>query len=240
MQTIEINTTQNVVIKYEVAVLRDRILAFLLDFIILSATLIFLLLAFTAFGEAGMYVYITLSSIVFFFYTLVAEAAFNGQTIGKRALDIKVVRLDGKHPKISDYAMRWVFRMIDIYLSFGTLASIFVSSSSKGQRLGDLLADTTIIKVKPKTKLNFNDISKIKTLDNHAPDYPQVKKLSEADMLLIKTTIQRYQKYKNDAHRKALVTLAEKIKTQLNITNANPRHIEFLKALITDYVALTR
>ena len=55
-----------------------------------------------------------------------------GASIGKRALKIKVIKLDGKEPNIGDYFIRWIFRFIDIVISFGTLAIFSISFISHG------------------------------------------------------------------------------------------------------------
>lgn len=241
MQKIEINTTQNVSIEFEAALLRDRILAFIIDFLIMGgASIILSIIISIAFTSAAEYLYYLFIVPIIFFYSLAFETLNQGQSPGKRVMDLKVVKLNGSEPRSSDYVLRWAFRMIDIYLSFGVLAAIFIGSSNKNQRLGDMAAETTIIKIKPAKALRLNDIININSIDNYKPVFPEVKKLSEPNMLLIKNVIERYKAFPNQAHHEAMQMLVTKVKEEINVDQGSSRDIDFLQTLIKDYVVLTR
>ena len=241
MQKIEINTTQNVSIEFEAASLRDRIWAFIIDFLIMGgAALVISIIIAIAFTSAAEYLYYLFIVPIIFFYSLAFETLNHGQSPGKRVLDLKVVKLNGSEPRSSDYVLRWAFRMIDIYLSLGALASIFIGSSNKNQRLGDMAAETTVIKIKPSRALRLNDIININSIDNYEPVFPEVKKLSESNMLLIKSVIERYKAFPNQAHREAVHMMAGKVKEEINVDQGSARDVDFLHTLIKDYVVLTR
>ncbi len=242
MRTIDITTTQKVTIQYELASLQERILAYSLDFICVSISLAILRLIFMgAFGfenDAIFQYFITIPVILL--YTLLMEFFNNGQTIGKAIIGIKVVKLDGKAPGFSDYLTRVAFRALDIYMSFGSIAALLVSSSTKAQRLGDINANTTLIKVRFNLRFKLEDIERISTLDEYEPLYPQVRQLNENDMLLIKTVINRVQKHPNKSHKEVLKQLVENLRKKLDIFEQPKNQIDFLKTLIKDYIVLTR
>ncbi len=48
------------------------------------------------------------------FYHLLCEIFLNGQSVGKKAMRIKVISADGGEPSVSQYLIRWVFRMVDL------------------------------------------------------------------------------------------------------------------------------
>lgn len=241
MQTIEINTTQNVIIRYELASVRDRTFAFIIDFIIMMILIGILLALFgNIFPGMGNYIFYIVLFPVFLFYTLVSEIINQGQSLGKKALGIKVVKLNGKEPVKTDYILRWSFRMVDIYLSFGSLAFMLISSSSKGQRLGDLLSHTTVIKLKPDLSVTLKDITNINTLENYQPKYPEVRRFSEDDMILVKTMIDTYRNFPNKANREAMQQLLAYIKKEMGLKEIPKNEIDFLKTLIKDYIVLTR
>lgn len=244
MPNIEINTAQNVTIQYELASLKDRILAYLLDIVILSGILLVLFLFIFMFssvlGEAIIYAYYFLLLPAFLFYSLLSEIIGNGQSIGKRALQVKVVKLTGKQPTTGDYLLRWVFRFIDIYMSIGSIAAMLVSSSAKGQRMGDMLANTAVIKSKPTMIMTLSDLLSISSLDNYQPKFPAVRRMSEDDMLLVKSVIERARKFPNDAHADALNMMTKHMMEQLDITIAPANKMEFLRTLLRDYIVLTR
>jgi hypothetical protein len=150
------------------------------------------------------------------------------------------VKITGKEAELSDYLLRWVFRSIDIYCCFGSIAAIFVSTSEKNQRLGDLLANTTVIKEKPSMNLFLTDILNISSKDNYTPVYPGVKKLKEEEMLVVKSVIERVRQYPNNAHKLALTEASLAMKKRLNLDNVQEEEIDFLKTLIKYFIVLTR
>lgn len=245
MQHIDIRTAQNVSISYELASLRERILAFVIDFVIVVMSFYFLcILIYSAFDfESGMFWGILLGLgplAAFILYQLFSEIAANGQSWGKKALRIKVVRVDGQEPSLSDYLLRAVFYLLDAFLSFGAIGSIFVTSSAKNQRLGDMTANTTVIRTRSDMHVSLENILSIESLDDYEPAYPQVRQLKESDMLLVKEAVERVKKYPNAAHQTAIYELCDRLCEVLTITKQPQDKIEFLKTLIRDYIVLTR
>ena len=243
MKNIDILTSNNVTINYELASVGNRILALILDVLIIGVyTLICSLmieilgLSFSA-RQNMMYVFVI---PVTTFYNLISEIYLNGQTIGKKALAIKVVKITGEKPSLGDYFIRWTYRIVDIFLSAGGIAAIFVSASEKGQRLGDLAANTTVIKLNPENTANLKDILRIANNKDYIPTYNNVTQLTDKDMLLIKNTIGRVTKNPNDANKKIIFELIEKIKNKLGIDVIPKNKIKFLKTLLKDYIVLTR
>ena len=244
MQTIEIRTTQNVTIEYELASLRERFFAIFIDSLIVgSFYFVMLMILSNLIGEAlfNYSAFISLLLIgMFVLYQLFSEILADGQSWGKKAMGIKVVRLDGKEPGLGDYLLRAVFHIVDTVVSLGIMAALMISSSNKNQRLGDMTASTTVIRIKFNLRFQLEDILKINTLEDYEPTYPEVRRLSEKDMLLIKTIISRYRKYRNKAHQEVIDELVENLILQLDIAVQPRDKIAFLKTLVRDYIVLTR
>jgi uncharacterized RDD family membrane protein YckC len=245
MPNIDIRTTQNVTIEYELAPLRERFLAFFIDLIIyIVASYLFWMVviglisdAITGWGARfiGLALFVGL-----IFYHLLSDIIGNGQSLGKRALHLKVVRLDGLEPGMGEYLLRSIFLLLDFSFSLGVLAAILIGSTYKNQRLGDLAANTTVIRVKNQLAFRLHDILKINTLENYEPQYPAVRQMNEADMLLLKNLLTRYQTWRNPAHAEAIRKATLQVCQQLNIEAPKGNQIEFLKTLIRDYIVLTR
>jgi uncharacterized RDD family membrane protein YckC len=249
MQAIDIRTSQNVVIEYELASLRERMLAFFIDFVIVVAMYILVFLSLMgmlqdAFEQSSLLLYfvgVLLPIGGFMLYQLLSEVLAGGQSWGKKSMGIKVVRLDGQEPGLSDYLLRAVFHIVDSLASLGVIGALMISSSNKNQRLGDMTANTTVIRVQHNLRFKLSDILKINSLEDYEPQYPEVKKLGEQDMLLIKGIITRYRSFQNAAHEEVVNTLIDRISNELNIKKpARQDRIEFLKTLIRDYIVLTR
>ncbi len=242
MQGIEINTAQNVVIRYELAAFRDRLLAFLLDQAILWVSyfiLLFLGMAAVSWSSASYVYYLVLMPLLFF-YSLASEIIGNGQSIGKLALGIKVVKMNGKECGMSDYLVRWAFRIVDIWLSLGSLASILISSTEKNQRLGDIVGNTAVIRLRPSLHFRMNDLLNINSLENYQPVYAGVRQLSEDDMIVLKSLLERCRRHNNRAHIEALNQLVQRLKDELSLTEVPKNKMEFLRTLLKDYIVLTR
>lgn len=245
MRTIDIRTTQNVTIEYELATVSDRIFAYLIDMLIIATVHTFLSSIFISIFQVedeGMYAFIYgfLPFFELILYHFFMELLGNGQSFGKRAIGIQVVRMDGQQPTIGDFLLRATFLIVDVIFSFGIIAVLLASSSDRRQRLGDMTANTTVIKVKQNLRFVLSDILKINTLDDYEPQYPDVKKLSEQDMLLIKSALNRYSEFKNQAHGKVISEVVKKVKEKLDIIEEPKNKVEFLKTLLRDYIVLTR
>lgn len=240
MQNIEINTTQNVSIQYQLAQWWERGIAFVIDFIVMVVAY-YVIIMFAAFGGAtSEYVFVIIAVPLFLFYSLLFEIFNNGRSIGKLALGIKVVKIDGKQPTLREYFLRWSFRIIDIYFSAGLIASLLISSSRNAQRLGDTLANTTVIKLNPSISLDLPGLLKMHSKRSTEVTYPQVMRLSEEQVMLIDRVIKAYTKNPNRAHSDAVNMVLGKVKEKLDLPNKPPNKIKFLKTLINDFVILTR
>jgi len=214
--------------------------AFLLDLIILVVGCSILALVVEGiFGKAAdIVMYFTIVPILFF-YSLAFEYFNNGQSIGKKALRLRVIKKDGGKVLFLDYAMRWVFRTIDIYGSFGSIASLGIMASSKNQRLGDFLANTVVVRVGKTERMQLNNLLRLNQLENYVPTYPQVINMNEEAMLIVKEVLHKNKTHNNYSHQKALDFLVEKIENELEL-KAPTDKIRFLNTLLKDYVVLTR
>ena len=88
-----------------------------------------------------------ITALIFFVYYFVLEGAY-GQTVGKMAVKIKVLREDGSKIGYADAAVRNILRPIDLipYVIPYLLGAILIWSSDKRQRLGDRVAHTIVVK----------------------------------------------------------------------------------------------
>ena len=252
MKTISIRTSQNVTIEYELPSTFQRIIAWVIDLVLLSLTisilfaLFFWLLSAMGWSEVVLTLFTYLIVMpLWFFYSLFCEIIFNGQSIGKRAMGIRVVKLNGDIPSLSDYFMRWAFRMVDIMFSFGTLATLLVTGTEKGQRLGEILAGTTVIKVKSTQHVNMKELLNIRSFRNYEPTYERVTVFSEEDMLAIKTILNRASRFpkQKDTYQllqKTAVLAAKKLDLSQEKFTSPQQTKQFLHTVLQDYIVLTR
>jgi uncharacterized RDD family membrane protein YckC len=244
MKTAEIVTTHNVVIQYEIASVMLRVIAQVLDLIVIFTyiwviSLLFAQALFSGSTDVAMLV-MWLFMLPVIFYSFMMEALFAGQTPGKMMLGIRVINLNGDNASLSELFMRWMFRIVDIIFSMGMLGVIVALSNEKTQRLGDVLANTVIIKLKPSTEFSIADILKIKKSEDYQPTYPEIVRFTDEDMLLVKNTLERLKSNPNEHYKRLAKELIAKICTELNIPEPTKNRLEFLKLTLQDYIVLTR
>ena len=133
-------------IREDVHVTGRRILAILVDGVVLGIPfwLISSLFGTTSASNSGSAT--TLISVVIFLLYYILMEGYLGQTIGKMLLGIKVVREDtDKVPGLGAATIRTLLRIIDGL--FGYLVGfIAVMASAKRQRLGDMAAHTLVVR----------------------------------------------------------------------------------------------
>lgn len=246
VNTVEIHTAQNVRIEFETAGLGLRVFAFLTDLLLM--VLVFVVLSWL------ISIYMPLPAqellqkicgfLCFGFYTLFFEFTGNGQTPGKRAMGIRVIKLNGSELDFYDCFSRWSTRLFDIYLSAGSIAAILISGRRSGQRLGDMLAGTTLIRSRGTHGFRLADILRLNEKKMEANVYswprPLAERLSEQDVMLIKTVLRRQRLFPNRAQREALEMLCERLRQVLELDDIPANREAFLNKLISDYIITTR
>jgi uncharacterized RDD family membrane protein YckC len=236
MSTIRVHTTQNVTLEYEIAGLGERIIAALLDYLITGAwvaawALIAILLKIN--DEAAIILIFIVAGIPYVFYNLLCEVFFNGQSLGKKARDIRVVRLDGTAPRLGDYLLRWLLRLVDVGLFSGLVAVITIALSSRGQRLGDMAAGTTVVSIRPRPEQAV-------ALGAHLAQagyqvvFPQAAMLADHDVATIRQLVQRATTHENYL---LLNEVATKVKTLTGIQTDLPDQ-PFLDTVLRDHAYL--
>jgi uncharacterized RDD family membrane protein YckC len=240
MNTIKITTSQNIDLEYDLASLGDRLLGAIIDYILIIAYFL-LFAAIVGFGDFGKFVgnnvWLVFIVIVIpiFFYDLLCEMFFNGQSLGKRVLKIKVMSLNGEQPTYSQYFIRWLFRLIDFTLSGGLVALITVAVSEKGQRLGDIIAGTTLVNTKPRT--DINDTLYVPTVPvDYKVTYPEVINLNDRDIQLVKEVMLAVRRSGNTM---LAAEAQQKIENVLKVKNLQYEPMYFLHLILSDYNHLT-
>jgi uncharacterized RDD family membrane protein YckC len=245
MATIRVHTAQNVTLEYEVASLGDRIVATIIDNIILVAWVAACFLVFStlmgwnsndATTGVGAVVLGLLVGIPYVFYNLICEVYFNGQSLGKKARDIRVMRLDGTAPRLGDYLLRWLLRIVDFGMFSGMVAVVTIALNGKGQRLGDLAAGTTVVKIRPVAPSAVPTAADLAAVAGYQPVFPQAAMLADHDVTLIRQLLQRAAT-QNDYL--LLNEIANKVKAITGI-QTTLQDEPFLKTILRDHAHLAQ
>ena len=134
-----------------------RFVAILIDYVIIGVISVILALPFvgaaiatanagnlSALSGASIAAAALIGLVVWFLYFTMLEGHY-GQTIGKMALNIKVVReVDGAPIDYGEAAVRTILRIIDGLFDY-LIGAIFIWTSDEKQRLGDRVAHTVVV-----------------------------------------------------------------------------------------------
>ncbi len=189
-------------------------------------------------------------------YHPLLEITMNGQSVGKKITGIRVVNEIGGRPSVSQFLIRWLLRVSDLWIAillilvltnpdfgknmeitFLLLAAlaflvtdiVLVVSSPKGQRIGDILAKTILINVRNKGNIEETVFQEV--ADNYVPAFPQIMQLSDRDINAIKSILETARK-KGDINM--ALSASAKIQAHLRIeTTMSP--FDFLDTLLKDY-----
>jgi len=235
METITVQTTQNIDIDYEIGGIGERMVALIIDYAIFLPFLIIGAIIASSVGNTFTAAYYILILACFAFYDLLCETFFNGQSLGKRVMKIRVISLDGRRAKFSQYLLRWLFRIIDLGGSGYLAGLVSIIVTDKSQRLGDLVAGTILVRTVPRTQMN--KLAYIKTEDSYEPVFPQAIQLTDRDISLIHEVIESYVKTGNSV---VVYNLADKIRGHLGLNlPPNMNSMQFLQTLLKDYSHIT-
>ncbi len=245
MPTVRITTSQNIDIDYNIATLSQRIAARSIDYVVFMCAYSVIIMVFVSYAglnpnqvdsargmnESMFVILLGVWLALCVFYDLFTEIFLNGQSLGKRAIKIKVISLNGARPSIGQYFLRWVFRIIDFGVTLGSAAVVTVAFSDKKQRIGDMIAGTTLVQTTADD--NFTDLIFKQPHIDHKSTYPEVMQLIDKDIVLIHDVIRNF----NQTRNSVLVNkLAHRIKTFLNVEY--PPQIndyQFLEIILNDY-----
>lgn len=242
MNELSINTSQNVNINFTTASLGERMLAFFIDMIVKVAYL-YAVIYITS--ELGIYGNLNFDSweqmviifILYFpvlFYSLILEALFNGQTIGKRMMKIKVIKIDGYQASFTDYLMRWILRLVEITIFMGSIALLTIIFNDRNQRLGDIVAGTAVISLKNKYQISHTFLQNMQ--ESYQPVFQQVLRFSDNDIRIVRET---YDKVLLNRDYDLQTRLVQKIEDTLHIKNPYQNPNEFIGIILKDYTYLT-
>ncbi|WP_165021383.1 RDD family protein [Dysgonomonas sp. ZJ279] len=239
---IEVQTTQNVTIDYEPAGIGYRLLAYMVDWLVIITWfgvwfgILYNIFDFNSGNLFGSELFWLFLSIIVigpaFFYDLLFETMNNGQSLGKMLFKIRVVNIDGAPPSLGAYLIRWLFRPIDFSMTEGILGLIMIVATKRSQRLGDYLAGTTVIDLKVNSKNRELKISDLDFHEDYKVSYTNIlDRLSDKDVQTIIAITEDDKMKDNDYFNKRL---ADRIKAITGYTYDGPDKV-FLKKVVSDY-----
>ena len=253
MPAIIITTPFNIDLEFKTAAIGKRILAWLIDVLIISLyywlmlRFIYPLLGMKESIDTAAELFIIIIPVLL--YQLAFELFMNGQTLGKKVVGIKVIDKEGREPTWGQYLIRWLlcignlFIYIIPYIMLRIPAGIiffmilylpdFLCAviSAKAQRIGDLAAGTVVIDNNYKSNISETIYLNIEQ-DSYKPMFPEVMRLTDRDINGIRNLFNA-KKMSTDTEI-YVRQVAHKIKSVLSI-ESEMEPFDFLEQLLMDY-----
>ncbi|MFV0531057.1 MAG: RDD family protein [Flavobacteriales bacterium] len=252
MSNIQITTSQNVSVNFSLGSVGHRVLAYLIDFFIKCAYMFIVGLSIDRYVQGSneeMWIFFLFCPV--YLYTLLSEILMDGQTIGKKIMGIKVVKLEGYAAGVKEFFLRWVLNDIWLFLSLSLVAYSFSGSwevwfsmfplifivdfmvmvlNKKNQRIGDILAGTIVITIRNHTHINQTILENLS--EEYQPVYPQVVKLSDGDARIIKES---FKTARNLNDKETLKRLRKRIEDVIDVQDNEKTDIQFISTVMKDF-----
>jgi uncharacterized RDD family membrane protein YckC len=249
MSLVKLDTGFNIEVDFAISPFHKRLFALVIDLLVCW---LYVKIMATFFHIPSFFIWILSSDLAaillalpVLFYHLICEIAFNGRSVGKMAMNIKVITAEGGQPSLGQYLLRWAFRLLDFPIVilallaqgeipwwtfpalFGGLFCVILTPMS--QRIGDLVAGTIIIDLKNRTSWEDTVFKEVES--TYKPSYPQVMQLTDRDINTLKSIIENVKK-KNDYDLS--MRIADRIKSKLKM-QSDQDSLDFLETLLKDY-----
>jgi uncharacterized RDD family membrane protein YckC len=269
MPAISITTPFNIDLEFATASIGKRILAWLIDgLILLLYRLAFNYAVYDALPDNDTLRLTVLAlglMLPILLYHFLMEVFFHGQSIGKKALGIRVVNIMGNEASVSQYLIRLLFRAyflvplvaavvvsvlfdvsagqpqtmfiigILVLIGGGIGTFLYCLLNKRGQRLGDTLANTLVIEDRARADIHKTIYLEIADSD-YVVKYPEVMRLSDRDINGIRNLLDVKRITKE--HEAYSQRIANRITEVLGIATEQEPY-DFLSQLLRDYNYLT-
>jgi uncharacterized RDD family membrane protein YckC len=231
---LEVETSDHVILRYDLAGGGNRGFAALVDFII--ATVIFvgsffvMQQALNLFGTRVLTLSGVLLLVTFFItwcYFVLLEWLWQGQTVGKRMYGLRVIGEDGSPATFTAVLVRNLARIIDFLPGFYAVGLLTVIVTPRSQRLGDLAAGTYVVRA-PKPQLDYFSLRTMSPVGSGKT--VETRTMPGEMQRLVREFVSREAKLKHKDRARIAAQIAARVRPYaLDVTVADD--IEFLRAV---------
>ncbi|NEO26798.1 MAG: RDD family protein [Kamptonema sp. SIO4C4] len=249
LNEIELRTPESVTLTFTLAGIGKRAQALLIDYIIWSLLLLFWTIVSVTFASSvfpdGLSTetqstlwffafYILIFFIIYVGYFIFFEVWWQGKTPGKRFVNIRVIRDDGKPARLPQATLRALFRPIDDLFFLGLF---FIILGKREKRLGDWIAGTVVIQEEQKkSQFQFSPSTASQELAEQLRSQVNISQLRPEEFLIIRLYLERRSQMIPEARYSKAKELAYQVKDILALAGV-PEGVTALQFLEAIYLA---
>ncbi|HEO65006.1 MAG TPA: RDD family protein [Spirochaetes bacterium] len=246
-RTITIETPEKIQFVYSISELGTRIAAYVLDLLIQTVVILlvfFLLLGGTIYsmsqdddliGNTSKAFFLLMVFIIRWVYFVLFEVIMEGQSPGKKAMRIRVIRSNGEALDFETIVLRNLLRVVDsIPIPLIPVVGAFVAMmDSKSRRLGDIVADTIVVH-EIKFDLKEPDFS-VKLSHDRGRMENLKAKLNENELYIIRRFLNERTRLKAGREMEVALKLAQQVREKLKIQEDIDQPISFLERVYREH-----
>jgi uncharacterized RDD family membrane protein YckC len=250
-----IDTPENIEFAYDIAGIGSRFLAAIIDTLVIAAALLILGLIVSAIGartnlgvtttsSVAAAIGAILSFVILWGYYIVFELVWNGQSLGKRAIGLRVVREGGRPVTFVSSAIRNLIRIVDFLPAFYGIGVIVMFVDRRARRLGDLAGGTLVVKERRGVTLESLTTSAVISAAPSSgaaqtPTLPNVHLLNDQDYSLVQEFLRRRDELGRDARVRLGTQLASGLQARLGLPQGGDAE-RFLQYVTAEYQLFRR
>jgi uncharacterized RDD family membrane protein YckC len=250
-----IDTPENIEFAYDIAGIGSRFLAAIIDTLLIGiAQAIVILIGGLASSAVGLRAAgsllaalgALLAFAILWGYYIAFELLWNGQSPGKRAIGLRVVREGGRPITFVSSAIRNLIRIVDFLPALYGIGVLVMFVDRRSRRLGDLAGGTLVVKERRGVTLESLTaagavappaLAPGETLPQ--PTLPNIGLLEERDYILVQEFLGRRAELGRDARARLGVQLAGGIQARLGLPQGGDAE-RFLQYVASEYQLLKR
>jgi uncharacterized RDD family membrane protein YckC len=245
-----IDTPENIEFAYDIAGIGSRFLAAIIDSLVIGGALLVVgiiigivtarsELAGSATSSLVAAAGAILSFLILWGYYIVFEVVWNGQSLGKRAIGLRVVREGGQPITFTSSAIRNLIRVVDFLPAFYGIGVIVMFVDRRARRLGDLAGGTLVVKERRGVTLESLTAPASAPAARpgepaQQPTLPNVHLLNDQDYNLVQEFLRRRSELGRDARMRLGGQLASGLQARLGLPQSSDAE-RFLQYVAAEY-----
>jgi uncharacterized RDD family membrane protein YckC len=194
----------------------SRFTAAAVDWVIQLVLLALAALTLLAGGNVGYALFAIVAFIVFFGYDVLFEVFNSGRTPGKRLNGLRVVRGEGQPVTFTASAIRNLLRLVDILPGMYLVGGTAILVSSRNQRLGDMAADTLVVRERREIDRRLAEAAApVALAEADAYAAWDVTAVTAEELAAVRSFLERRYDLKPRARERLATTLAQRLRPKV-------------------------
>lgn len=168
-------------------------------------------------------------------FPMLEEIFWEGRTLGKFCLGIRVVNTDGSSPQLWAYFLRGLLLWVDLFLSLGVGILLFLGTRQH-RRLGDLAAGTFVVNAILKSDQRAVLEAFAEAPDDYVPRFPNIAALTPHQAALLDETLFFIQtSATHSGCTPELTELSERVERLMGHRHPEESDFHYLASVLYDY-----